>query len=176
MSRSKTRGHIILYLKHLPHSLHRLSPHHISDIVQFNLNRQPSAAGSVKSNLNVIYFHEAPSASRTTHFLVHVPVEAGILQDEPVLLPFLRKVAFGILLLPEPAFAVSSTQVFAWDSPLADGGQRCAWRFNQKAGNIAEVSGTLRWKNRLYSSGYQPWRIHLLEDFSSNHNQTHLTT
>lgn len=111
-------------------TVHQLSAHH--DVVHFNLNRQPSAAGSVESYSNAARFHGAQRASRTTHLLVHVPVETGVLQDKPVLLPFLRKVAFGVFLLPEPAFAVSPAQILAGDSSLADGGQRSGCRHKRQ--------------------------------------------
>ena len=57
---------------------------------------------------------------RNIHLLIHVPVQAGVFQDEPVFLPFLGKIAFGILFFPEPTFTVALTQVFTGDPTLAD--------------------------------------------------------
>ena len=54
------------------------------------------------------------------HLLIHVPVQASVLQDEPVLLPLLRKIGFSVLLLPQPALTVPLTQVPAGNPPLAD--------------------------------------------------------
>lgn len=51
------------------------------------------------------------------YVLVGVPVEAGLFEDEPVLPPLLGEVAFGILLLPQPALTVAVAQVLTGDSP-----------------------------------------------------------
>lgn len=61
-----------------------------------------------------------------THLFIDVPVQAVILQNKPVLLPFLRKVTFGISLSPQPAFAVSSAQSLAGNTPPTERGQRSA--------------------------------------------------
>lgn len=55
------------------------------------------------------------------YLLVDVPVQAGVFQHHPVLLPLLRKVALGILLLPEPACTISLSQIFTGNPTLADG-------------------------------------------------------
>lgn len=62
-----------------------------------------------------------------TYILVCVPVQGGILEDEPVLFPFLGEVTLGILFLPEPALAVAVAQVLAGDSPPAHAGQGTPW-------------------------------------------------
>lgn len=59
-----------------------------------------------------------------TRLFVDVPVQAVILQNKPVLLPLLRKVALGIPLSPQPAFAVSSAESLAGNTPPTEGGQR----------------------------------------------------
>ena len=51
------------------------------------------------------------------YILVGVPVEAGLFEDKPVLPPLLSEVAFGILLLPQPALTVAVAQVLTRDSP-----------------------------------------------------------
>lgn len=51
------------------------------------------------------------------YILVSVPVEARLFEDKPVLPPFLGEVAFGILLLPQPALAVTMAQVLTRYSP-----------------------------------------------------------
>ena len=58
--------------------------------------------------------------NRHVHLLVHVPVQARVFQDEPVLLPLLREIGFSILLFPQPALTVALTQVPAGNPPLAD--------------------------------------------------------
>lgn len=65
----------------------------------------------------------------STYILVGVPVEAGLLEDEPVLSPLLGKVAFGVLLLPQPALAVTVAQVLAGNSsPTGTGERTCGYR------------------------------------------------
>lgn len=61
------------------------------------------------------------------HLFIGVPVQAGIFQHNPVLLPFLREVTLCILLLPEPSLTVTLTQVSAGDSPLTNRGQGSSW-------------------------------------------------
>lgn len=51
------------------------------------------------------------------YVLVGVPVETGLFEDEPVLPPFLGEVSFGVLLLPQPALAVTVAQVLTGNSP-----------------------------------------------------------
>ena len=58
------------------------------------------------------------------YILVGVPVEARVLQDEPVLFPLLHEVAFGIFLLPQPALAVAVAKVFTRDPPPTPASQR----------------------------------------------------
>lgn len=53
----------------------------------------------------------------TPYVLIGVPVETGLFEDEPVLSPLLGEIAFGVLLLPQPALAVTVTQVLTRDSP-----------------------------------------------------------
>lgn len=55
--------------------------------------------------------------------MVGVPVEAGLLEDEPVLPPFLGEVTFGVLLLPKPAFTVSVAEVFAGNPSSTGAGE-----------------------------------------------------
>lgn len=62
-----------------------------------------------------------------TYILVCVPVQGGILQNEPVLFPFLGEITFGILFLPEPALAVAVAQVLAGDAPPAHAGEGIPW-------------------------------------------------
>lgn len=66
------------------------------------------------------------SFSVLTHLFIDVPVQAVILQDKPVLLPLLREVALGVSLSPQPAFAVSSAQGLAGNTPPTERGQRSA--------------------------------------------------
>lgn len=61
---------------------------------------------------------------RAAYILVGVPVERGVLEDEPVLLPLLGEVALGILLLPQPALTVPMAQVLTGDTPTASASQR----------------------------------------------------
>lgn len=61
-----------------------------------------------------------------THLFIDVPVQAVILQNKPVLLPLLRKVTLGISLSPQPAFAVSSAESLAGNTPPTERGQRSA--------------------------------------------------
>lgn len=62
---------------------------------------------------NILIFH-------LLYLLVHVPVQARAFQDEPVLLPLLWKIGFGIFLLPQPALAVTLPEVPAGNPPLTD--------------------------------------------------------
>lgn len=62
-----------------------------------------------------------------TYILVCVPVQGGVLQNEPVLFPFLGEITFGILFLPEPALAVAVPQVLAGNSSPAHAGQGTPW-------------------------------------------------
>lgn len=62
-----------------------------------------------------------------TYILVCVPVQGGILQNEPVLFPFLGEISLGILFLPEPALAVAVPQVLAGNAPPAHAGEGTAW-------------------------------------------------
>lgn len=76
-------------------------------------------------------------SSKPGHLLVAVPVQAAALQDEPVLLPALGEVGLGVLLLPEPALAVSLAQVLAGDASLAEQGRVVlgrteAWKGGQR--------------------------------------------
>lgn len=57
------------------------------------------------------------------YILVGVPVEAGLFEDEPILPPFLGEVAFSILLLPQPALAVTMAQVLTGNSPSTGTGE-----------------------------------------------------
>lgn len=52
-----------------------------------------------------------------SYILVGVPVEAGLFQDKPVLPPLLCKVTLSVLLLPQPALAVTVAEVLTGDSP-----------------------------------------------------------
>lgn len=63
----------------------------------------------------------------TAYILVGVPVEAGLLEDEPVLPPLLGEVAFGVLLFPQPALTVAVAQVLAGNSSSTGTGER-TWR------------------------------------------------
>lgn len=54
------------------------------------------------------------------HLLIHVPVQTRVFQDEPVLLPLLRKISFSVFLFPQPALTVALTQVPAGNPPFAD--------------------------------------------------------
>lgn len=63
---------------------------------------------------------------RAAYVLVGVPVEARVLEDEPILFPLLSEVAFSVLLLPQPALAVAVAQVLTGDPPPTPAGQR-AW-------------------------------------------------
>lgn len=54
------------------------------------------------------------------HLLIHVPVQTRVFQDEPVLLPLLRKIGFSVFLFPQPALTVALTQVPAGNPPFAD--------------------------------------------------------
>lgn len=60
----------------------------------------------------------------TPYILVGVPVEAGLFEDKPVFPPFLSEVAFGILLLPQPALTVPVAQVLTGDSPSTGTSER----------------------------------------------------
>lgn len=51
------------------------------------------------------------------YILVGVPVEAGLFEDKPVLPPLLGEVTFSILLLPQPALAVTVAKVLTGNSP-----------------------------------------------------------
>ena len=76
-----------------------------------------------------------------THLLVHVPVQAGVLQDEPVLLPLLREVTLSVLLLPQPALAVAPAQIFTRNSPLTDGRQGTACTYRIRRGISLSMTG-----------------------------------
>ena len=60
--------------------------------------------------------------AQLAHLLVPVPVQAAALQNEPVLLPPLGEVGLGVLLLPQPALALTLAQVLAGDASLTDQG------------------------------------------------------
>lgn len=65
----------------------------------------------------------APFPLVRTCLLVDVPVQTVVLQDKPVLFPFLGEVSLGVSLPPQPALAVPSAQRLAGDPPPAQGGQ-----------------------------------------------------
>lgn len=60
---------------------------------------------------------------RATRLLVDVPVQTVVLQDEPVLLPLVRKITLSVSLPPQPALTVSSTQSFAGNTSTTQGRQ-----------------------------------------------------
>lgn len=63
-----------------------------------------------------------PLRARHGYLFVDVPVQAVVLQNEPVLLPFMRKVTFGVPLAPQPAFAVASAKRLAGNAAAAQVG------------------------------------------------------
>lgn len=69
---------------------------------------------------------------KETCLFIDVPVQAVVLQDKPVLLPFLRKVTLCISLSPQPALAVSSAQSLAGNTPPTQGGQTASWTSTEK--------------------------------------------
>lgn len=80
----------------------------------------------------------SPSTVRT-YVLVCVPVQGGILQDEPVLFPFLGEISFGILFLPEPALAVTVAQVLAGNASPAHAGEGTPWEHHGVRGGKCSI-------------------------------------
>lgn len=75
-----------------------------------------------------------------SYILVSVPVQARLFEDKPIFPPFLGEVAFSVLLLPQPTFAVTVSQVLTGNSPATgtregpwghkEGSQRQTWKEN----------------------------------------------
>lgn len=75
---------------------------------------------------------ERTSLKRGTCLFVDVPVQAVVLEDKPVLLPFLGKVTLRVSLSPQPALAVSSAQSLAGNTPPTQGGQTASWNMTEE--------------------------------------------
>lgn len=71
-------------------------------------------------------------AGPDTRLLVDVPVQAVVLQHEPVLLPFVGEVSLGVPLPPQPALAVAPAQRLAGDASPAQRGQTPSWETWEK--------------------------------------------
>lgn len=61
------------------------------------------------------------------HLFVDVPVQAVVLQDEPVLLPLMGEVSLGIPLPPQPTLAVAPAERLAGNTSPTQRGQTSSW-------------------------------------------------
>lgn len=101
---------------------------HVFFWIQPEVCQCPLISGAIVcvQSLDLMYPAAIPLSllDATAYILVGVPVEAGLLEDEPVLPPLLGEVAFGVLLLPQPALTVAVAQVLAGNSSPTGAGQR----------------------------------------------------
>lgn len=102
-----------------------------------------TSRGRVNSKCHIMSLN-AVNWNHHIHLLIHVPVQASVFQNKPVLLPFLRKIGFSILLFPQPALAVPLTQIPAGNPSFAD------WRHGTCSCRYQQGSRTDEWVRKHF--------------------------